>query len=562
LCCGLFLFIALSPLEAQITEYPVSFNGLSGIAAGPDGAMWFSGNGHVGRITTAGVVTTYQVPTSNDTSYSITAGPDGAMWFTESPLNSPASNGGPFAKIGRITTAGVITEYTLPDPNSIPSAITAGPDGALWFIESGNSKIGRITTSGAVTEIPLPASVVPYGAYGIAAGPDGALWFTEYYGGNGIVRLTTAGVFTVYQISTTVNAGSLGITAGPDGAMWFADESPNPGKIGRITTAGVITEYPLTAANDVPFAIGSGPDGALWFTSFAGQIGRITTSGSVTAEVPTPTNTANGFLGYIAAGPDGAMWFTEVGGKIGRIPAATSAPPTITEVDNAFSNIANSTIQSGTWVAIKGTNLSKTSPGRGWNANENFPASMDGTSVTINGKPAFVYYISPSQVNVQAPTDSALGPVSVVVTNNGANSAAATATYQTNSPALLQWGGGQYPYALITNGATYIGKASVVPGTVSAHAGDSLTLWATGLGPTNPPLPAGQQPTTFPPVTTTPTVTVGGINATVLGAVLRYAGLYQVNVQLPASLATGDLPIKVIQGSFQSPDGILINVQP
>jgi uncharacterized protein (TIGR03437 family) len=165
-------------------------------------------------------------------------------------------------------------------------------------------------------------------------------------------------------------------------------------------------------------------------------------------------------------------------------------------------------------------------------------------------------------VNVQAPTDSALGPVSVVVTNNSLSSAAATATYQTNSPALLQWGGGQYPYALLTNGATYIGKASVVPGTVSAHAGDSLTLWATGLGPTNPPLPAGQQPATFPPVTTTPTVTIGGINVTVQGAVLRYAGLYQVNVQLPASLATGDLPLKVIQGSFQSPDGVLINVQP
>jgi uncharacterized protein (TIGR03437 family) len=186
---------------------------------------------------------------------------------------------------------------------------------------------------------------------------------------------------------------------------------------------------------------------------------------------------------------------------------------------------------------------------------------MDGTSVTINGKTAFMYYISPTQVNVQAPTDSALGPVSVVVTNNGANSTAATTQYQSNSPALLQWGGGQYPYALITNGATYIGKASVIAGTISAHAGDSLTLWATGLGPTNPAVPAGQQPTTFPPPTTAPTVTVGGANVTVLGAVLRFAGLYQVNIQLPSSVPTGDQPIKIIQGSFQSPNGILINIQ-
>jgi streptogramin lyase len=149
LFCGLFIVIIIgfSPLQAQITEYSVPagslFNGLTGIAAGPDGAMWFSGNRNIGRITTAGVITVYPVPTSNDTSYSITPGPDGAMWFTESPLNSPASNGGWFAKIGRISTSGVITEYPLPDPMSIPSAITAGPDGALWFIESGNGKIGE-----------------------------------------------------------------------------------------------------------------------------------------------------------------------------------------------------------------------------------------------------------------------------------------------------------------------------------------------------------------------------------------------------------------------------------
>ena len=234
--------------------------------------------------------------------------------------------------------------------------------------------------------------------------------------------------------------------------------------------------------------------------------------------------------------------------------------PTISEVDNAFSNIANSPIQSGNWVAIKGSNLS-TSSGRGWNANENFPTSMDGTSVTINGKPAFLYFISQGQVNVQAPTDAALGPVSVVVTNNGVPSASATATYQTNSPALLQWGGGQYPYALITNGSAYVGNPAVVPGTVSAQAGQALTLWATGLGPTNPAVPAGQQPTTFPSPTTAPVITVGGVNIPVIGAVLRFAGLCQVNIQLPASLPKGDQPIKIIQGSFQSPDGILINIQ-
>ena len=77
------------------------------------------------------------------------------LWFTEGQTN----------KIGRITTSGVITEYPLPDPMSIPYAITAGPDGALWFTEFGNGKIGRITTAGVITEFVLPTGNEPDGLY-------------------------------------------------------------------------------------------------------------------------------------------------------------------------------------------------------------------------------------------------------------------------------------------------------------------------------------------------------------------------------------------------------------
>ncbi len=319
--CGLSIMMMLgfSPLRAQITEYPVPVGGLSGIAAGPDGNVWFSGNGQIGRITPTGVVTLFPVPTSNDTSAAIVAGPDGAMWFTESSLNS----GNFFAKIGRITTSGAITEYPLPDPLSGPTGIVAGSDGALWFIEAANNKIGRITTSGTLTEIHLPATETA-GVYGIAAGPDGNLWMTEDQGANKIVQLTTSGVFTVFTVATFVNAGSLFITAGPDGALWFTDQFS---KIGRITTSGTITEYPLPTPNDSPFGIAAGPDGALWYTDFLGQVGRVTTAGVFTAQYPTQ----NGAPGAIAAGADGAMWFTDTG-KIGRlfIPGFTTGSGTCT----------------------------------------------------------------------------------------------------------------------------------------------------------------------------------------------------------------------------------------
>ncbi len=241
---------------------------------------------------------------------SITAGPDGAMWFLGGPV------------IGRITTGGVITDYPVQTTSTYEIGIAAGPDGALWFTEPDSDAILRITTSGVVSEYPLPANTVPTG--GIAAGPDGALWFTEITPGDrggvansGIGTITTLGVITEYPLP---NPGSdpSAIVAGPDGALWFTEAIGSA--IGRITTSGLsITEYPLpTPITPQPGAITVGSDGALWFTETgAGNIGRITTSGTI-SEYPSPAPNAQ--LEDIAAGPDGALWFTDSrNALIGRI---------------------------------------------------------------------------------------------------------------------------------------------------------------------------------------------------------------------------------------------------
>jgi virginiamycin B lyase len=94
----------------------------------------------------------------------ITAGPDGALWFLNYGSNT----------IGRITTTGQVTSYTDPSINS-PDGITAGPDGAVWFTNGGNNSIGRITTSGQVTSYADPGIENPEA---ITTGPGGALWFT------------------------------------------------------------------------------------------------------------------------------------------------------------------------------------------------------------------------------------------------------------------------------------------------------------------------------------------------------------------------------------------------
>ena len=119
--------------------------------------------------------TGFPIPTANSSPGGITTGPDGAGWFTE-------NNG----KIGRVTTAGVITELTIPTANSGPQGITAGPDGALWFTNDDGASIGRITVAGAVTTYTSFGIKNPFG---ITAGPDGAVWFTN--SNSSIGRITT-----------------------------------------------------------------------------------------------------------------------------------------------------------------------------------------------------------------------------------------------------------------------------------------------------------------------------------------------------------------------------------
>jgi virginiamycin B lyase len=322
-----------------ITEYrvPGAWSGPWDITLGPDGALWFVEYSvhKIGRLTTDGHFAEYVIP-SNPTKLqlqSITSGPDHALWFTETPTEGGQgiTDSG---VIGRITTGGHVTEFQLTTPNSQPVGITPGPDGALWFADCAGNEIGRITTGGQITEYALPLWQSNGGAVSncperITSGPDGALWFTER-NSNKIGRITTDGHLSAYDIPTR-GSGVQDITSGPDGALWFT-ESLLGRQIGRITTAGVITEYPLPdQETDVPGSIVSGPDGALWFTlgvdtntpaiSTVNKIGRLTPDGRFSA-YPIPTLDSDPIAGGIAPSPDGALWFTEyLGNKIGRITA-------------------------------------------------------------------------------------------------------------------------------------------------------------------------------------------------------------------------------------------------
>ena len=195
-----------------------------------------------------------------------------------------------------------------------PTDITAGPDGNLWFTKHSGNWIGRITPAGVVTEFTAGSGCqqgkypVPVHPGSITAGPDGNLWFTENVCAR-VGRMTPQGVVT--EFSAGITGLLLDITAGPDGNVWFTEGD----RIGQITPAGVVTEF-SDGITGVPLNIAAGPDGNLWFTEgFSYQIGRITPAGVVT-EFWTGAFFADG----ITAGPDGNLWVTDSPDNlIGRI---------------------------------------------------------------------------------------------------------------------------------------------------------------------------------------------------------------------------------------------------
>ena len=278
---GLAATIDRITTAGAVTEFPITTAGTypNDITSGPDGALWFTENTSsgpmIGRITTTGVITQFPVsqpnsgpfPSLPETLGSIAAGPDGALWFTASfSTSTPFGDAG--GEIDRITTAGVVTKFAVP---TYVGDITSGPDGALWFTgESGFSgSIGRITTAGVVTTFPVAGAADPLS---ITSGPDGNLWFTENQA-NKIGRITTAGVVTEFA-TPTADSSPAGITAGPDGALWFTELVGN--KIGKITTAGVVSEFAVPTPNSLLNGIATGSDGDLWFTeSGASKIGQL-----------------------------------------------------------------------------------------------------------------------------------------------------------------------------------------------------------------------------------------------------------------------------------------------
>jgi len=293
----------------------------------------------------------------------------------------------------------------------------------------------------------------------------------------------------------------------------------------------------------------------------AAQLGPLTVSveGLVSAShsgvVPAGTRRVHLSLSFPAfSGAD------DISFSIGNLGAPVITPSGIVPV---FSTAT--TIEPGSWVSIYGTGLASATTV--WTGN--FPTLLGNTSVTIDSKPAYLWFVSPTQINLQAPDDTATGTVNVVVTTE-AGSTTSTVTLGQYAPSFSLYNS-KYVVAIVPtpgqpgnsgNGYDYIGPGgSGLPfSSRPAKAGETVLLYGVGFGPTTQPVPAGGAFSGAVPAVVLPTVTIGGVPATVSFAGIVEAGLFQLNVVVP-SAGSGDKALLATVGGATTPANVLISLQ-
>ncbi len=220
---------------------------------------------------------------------------------------------------------------------------------------------------------------------------------------------------------------------------------------------------------------------------------------------------------------------------------------------------------SATWVTIFGANLSQAIAD--WGAanftNGALPTSLDGVSVTIDGVPAYVEYVSSTQINVLAPDDSMTGPDQIPPTTAQQPSNSFSAAKQLFAPAFFAIDNGAYVAAEHADG-TVIGQPNLLGAgatTSPASPGEVIQVYGTGFGPTNPATPTADLVATPAMLANSVQVTIGGMTANVIYAGLVESGLYQFNVTVPDNLPAGDASITASIGGLQTQTGLLITIQ-
>ena len=551
---------------------------------------------------------TSTVPSNGATGISATSKITATFSTTMNPSTITASSftltqaGGPVS--GAVTYSGTTATFT---PNSSLGSLQTytGTITTQATDQSGNPLAGNYvwsftTGSGTVANPPTVISTAPAaGATGVSvAGKLTATFstamdpttitastFTLLQGGTTVPGVVTysgttatfspsASLIPNASFNATITTGAKDLSGNALAANYawtFATGA------GVDTTPPVVTStVPVSGAQSVPVgtavtATFSKPMDPLTITTntFTLQTGSTAVAGTVTYNGTTATFTPLGTLSfstaYTATVTNGARDLSGnalAGNFVWNFTtAAVVNPPPVLTLNGTVNDATYKTpVTPGSIAAVFGTNLSN---GQASSAEPTpMPTTLAQSSFSVGGVAAPLYFVSPTQVNLQVPWELAgQSQTSIVDTVGGNASNTQTVPLAPFSPGIFTIdlsGSGQG--AILVSGTTNLAS----PGTPASRSG-YISIYCTGLGPvSNQPatgVAAGSNPLSY--TATLPTVSIGGVNAVVSYAGLApgFAGLYQVNAIVPAAATPGNaIPVVLTIGNVAS-NGVTIAVQ-
>jgi len=464
-------------------------------------------------------------------------------------------------------------------------------NGNLFIGDGGNNRVRRVDLSGIIatyagngaagisTDGAQAASSPLYAAAGLATDSTGNLYIAPRFGGvwwrvnaAGVIQFVSGGgsdpVTDGATAKSTYGFAAAGIHADSNGDLYVTDQIGNTvWKLVLNSPAAlvIVSGNNQTGASgaDLPQPLRVLVNGRAGVPVAGSTVSFVVTSGAATLSAASSQTDESGAAAVTvklgAAGEPGepgpvvitAITATIAGSALsvqfnltstGGSGTCTLGTPAIASIGSLTDFGSLATFNSGSWLEIKGTNLA--TGARLWEGKDfqgtNAPTSLDGTSVTIDGKPAFVYYISGTQVNVQAPADAAIGPVPVAVTNCAGTSASVAAQKAALAagilaPASFNVAGKQYAVAQFAD-LVFVGNPNLIAGAAfrPAKPGDSIVVYGIGFGEVTPPSAPGVivaeqnriDGLTIAFGNTPATFTYGGLSPGVVG-------LFQFNVVVP-----------------------------
>jgi uncharacterized protein (TIGR03437 family) len=391
----------------------------------------------------------------------------------------------------------------------------------------------------------------------------------------------------------TLEAGSY--TPGVPQLIWVTVFHPEAARWGFQLSARLASDETRQAGTFRPTNLirvrcdpaGADPpcNGALEFATHRVDATRLGSGGRGEFAVEwTPPETDVGDVILYAAGNAANGDGTNNGDRIYttslRVPSvrcgSLTARPVVTRVVNAGSYRDDAGIAMNTMVSIFGTNLAPPGTariaGRSDILEGRFPRTLACASVEMNDEHAAVTYVSPTQINVQAPTNLLATPVEVELklNRNMPNELRAEKVRVQSriySPAFFQFLPSSSIAAQIAPNFEYLASPTLVPGARPIRPGEVAILYGTGFGPTEPVFQRGEITTRLAPLRDPYTIRVGGTVLTpseiLYGglAVGSISGLYQFNIRIPPNTPDGDIPVEIEIGGAKTQPGATIPVR-